>query len=479
MRLLQSYLILSLVILFSGCSKSNKNDSDVVILFENGEFSKANGLIDEMLAGNSYSEEQKAELLYYQDLMRRIRREFSLEEEDVKNALGSYFGDSVLFFIPNWEKRKSLEYRMIDGEKRYFKNAVPNLFRLDSLANKARVKLRGEYADPLKDFCLKNTGELLKETSGYGELFRPISFEFEYTITVKPDVVPAGEAIRCWMPFPKEINARQTNVSLLETFPSNYQIASDSFKQRSIYCEQIAEKGKETIFKVRFQTTSFSQYFNLSQMECFEYNTVSNLVKDNTKERLPHIVFSEKIRNMADEICGNEMHPVREVEMLYNWICNNITWASALEYSVMSNIPEYVLDNRHGDCGMQTLLFMSMARYRGIPVKWQSGWMLHPGEVNLHDWCEVYYEGIGWVPLDQSFGLQKSKNEKIKTFYQSGIDSYRLIVNDDFSQPLFPAKIWPRSEPVDFQRGELEWKKGNLYFGDWTYKMNVTYKDQL
>jgi hypothetical protein len=96
--------------------------------------------------------------------------------------------------------------------------------------------------------------------------------------------------------------------------------------------------------------------------------------------------------------------------------------------------------------------------------------------VNLHDWCEVYYQGIGWVPLDQSFGLQESENDKVKNFYLTGIDSYRLIVNEDFSQDLFPAKIWPRSEPVDFQRGELEWKGGNIYFGDWTYEMRVTYK---
>jgi hypothetical protein len=80
---------------------------------------------------------------------------------------------------------------------------------------------------------------------------------------------------------------------------------------------------------------------------------------------------------------------------------------------------------------MQTLLFMTMVRYKGIPVRWQSGWMLHPGEVNLHDWCEVYYEGVGWVPLDMSFSLQKSNNKQVRNFYISGIDSYRLIVNSN------------------------------------------------
>ena len=138
----------------------------------------------------------------------------------------------------------------------------------------------------------------------------------------------------------------------------------------------------------------------------------------------------------------------------------------------------YVLKYRKGDCWMQTLLFMSLARVSGIPCKWQSGWMLHPGEVNLHDWCEVFYEGVGWVPLDQSFGLQNANNEEVKEFYISGIDGYRLIVNDDFSREFNPPKKYFRSEPIDFQRGELEWSGGNIYFDQWSYKMNVTYLKQ-
>ena len=118
---------------------------------------------------------------------------------------------------------------------------------------------------------------------------------------------------------------------------------------------------------------------------------------------------------------------------------------------------------------------MTLARYNGIPAKWQSGWMLHPVEVNLHDWGEAYFEGYGWVPVDQSFGLQESDDLQIKYYYVNGIDSYRLIVNDDYSQPLFPAKIYPRSETIDFQRGELEWRGGNLYFNKWDYHMDVEY----
>jgi hypothetical protein len=157
------------------------------------------------------------------------------------------------------------------------------------------------------------------------------------------------------------------------------------------------------------------------------------------------------------------------------WFKENIPWTGALEYSIMPNIPEYVLSNRRGDCGMQTLLFMSMLRYKGIPVRWQSGWMVPQGSENLHDWCEVYFEGAGWVPADISYDLQDSDIAELREFYLSGIDSYRLIANDGIAGSFYPEKKYMRSDPYDFQRGEVEWKGGNLYYDKWDYEMKIEF----
>ena len=46
-------------------------------------------------------------------------------------------------------------------------------------------------------------------------------------------------------------------------------------------------------------------------------------------------------------------------------------------------------------------------------------------------------------------------------------------MNNDFGQPLIPPKRYPRSETVDFQRGEVEWDGGNLYFDQWDYDLRV------
>jgi hypothetical protein len=47
------------------------------------------------------------------------------------------------------------------------------------------------------------------------------------------------------------------------------------------------------------------------------------------------------------------------------------------------------------------------------------------------------------------------------------------IANTDYAQPLYPAKMFFRCEIVDFQRGEVEWRGGNLYFNQWNYGFNV------
>jgi transglutaminase-like putative cysteine protease len=98
-----------------------------------------------------------------------------------------------------------------------------------------------------------------------------------------------------------------------------------------------------------------------------------------------------------------------------------------------------------------------------------------PNDENLHDWSEVYYEGTGWVPVDVMYDLQKSDDEILKYYFLSGIDAYRIIVNNGIEGPLHPEKHFLRSEPYDFQRGEVEWKGGNLYFDKWDYNMKIEY----
>lgn len=464
----------TLITLFS-CSNptASVNKKGIEKQIEDGNFTLAEKQIDSLLSSTIIKPEEQSELDSLKQIMQRIRLDFSLDEQKIKTQLDAYFDELADSQIKNWEQSGKLEMRIIDQEKKYFYNAVPNLFRLDPTAKAFIEKRFGIQVGSLDLFCLEHTQKIIEASKNSSDPVLPVDLILTYTLRVKPNVVPAGTNLRCWLPMPREGKLRQRNFFLLSSNPKNVTIAPPDYLQQTAYMEKKTEKDQPTIFQIQFSIQTLAQYFDLEPTDIQPYDTQSKLYKDYTKERPPHLAFTPEIKALGSRIVGDETNPLRKIEKIYHWINDSIPWASALEYSTMPNIPAYVMHCRHGDCGMQTLLFMSLARSQGIPAKWQSGFMLHPGHVNLHDWCEVYYEGIGWVPVDQSFKLQKSENRKVREFYVHGIDSYRLIVNDDYAQELFPPKKYLRSEPYDLQRGEVEWDGGNLYFDQWSWNMSV------
>jgi hypothetical protein len=405
----------------------------------------------------------------------RISLDFSLTEDQVKSQIENRFGPFSPADKEYWEKEGWLEFRIINGNKMYFNRAASNLMLLKAFYENKEERQNKIDNDSGMIFRRKHTREVLMATGNNTTPVVPVDMKITYTITVKQDVVPDGEIIRCWMPWPKENHPRQKNVKLLNTSNKEYIIAPDSSFHSTIFMEEKSKSGLPTVFEISYLYQSSAQYFNLAAFKPLPYDKTTVSYKKYTSEQLPQICFTEHIKRLADSITGPEENPLEVVRKIYSWFKENIPWTGALEYSIMPNIPEYVYQNRRGDCGMQTFLFMSMLRYKGIPVRWQSGWMVPPGRENLHDWCEIYYEGNGWVPSDISYDLQKSEKPQIKQYYLSGIDSYRLIVNDGISGPLHPAKQFMRSDPYDFQRGEVEWKGGNLYFDKWDYHMKIEY----
>jgi len=478
MKRITTFLILIIFIAVISCQQKALNKHslpDIETAIQNGQLTVATRWADSLLNDGNQDSLTKIKLSSSIDMSNRILADFTLAAPEIERRLQKEYGEYSQDERVTWEKNNWLEYRVIDGEKRYFKRAVSNLKLILKSQQSKQIESQSFITDKLSLFCLDHSRKVIAETKKDGKPVAPVQMKITYKLTVDADAVSDGETVRCWLPWPREVHDRQDNVKLLKTVPEKYVITPDTVEQRSIYMEQPASKGKPVVFEIEFTYQSKAQYFDLNKLKILPYDTTSAIFKNHTGEQYPQIVFTNEIKKLSDSIVGDVSNPTEKVRKLYYWINNHVIWTGALEYSIMPFIPGYVLANQRGDCGMQTLLFMTMARYQKIPVKWQSGWMMHPNEVNLHDWCEVYYNGVGWVPLDMSFNLQNSADIHEKEFYISGIDAYRLIVNDAIGSEFIPVKKFPRSEPYDFQRGEVEWKGGNLYFNQWNYEMHVDY----
>lgn len=422
----------------------------------------------------SCSQTDKNAYSWDKDLQHRYAVDFSHTREDVKSYIKRYIPDVTDEQIDSWTESGILESMEIDGQTMYFNRTAPNLFRVDPVCK--AIKAAQTEAEPF--LGEDNYREVVAEAAKTGNiLVAPKHMRIEYSISVDADAVPAGETVRCWLPYPRRDVERQKDVKFISASESNYILADAAEPHSSLYMEKKAVAGEPTVFTETFEYVAYADRFMLSEENVLPYDEDSDIYKEFTRERNPHMVFSPRMIALSDSLTAGLTNPYAKVKAIFDWIDANFPWAGAREYSTIENIPEYVLDVRHGDCGQQTLLFMTLARIAGIPTHWQSGFQVIPGDDNLHDWCYVYFEGHGWVPLDMSRGIMHSMEEECRYFNLGSMDSYRLIVNNDYGRDFVPAKKYPRSETVDFQRGEVEWAGGNLYFDLWSYDMKIEYLD--
>ena len=464
-------LVLFVVAGFFSCSKKISYTE----MIAKGDFQEARKLIKQDLSMNDYLSpnlRQHLEMLLVK--MDRIEKDFTLTESEVIEYVKKYYPELTNQDLRRWEKEHSLEYKIIDGEKRYFNYAQYNLFRLDSSLKAIKQKLDKERGEgkKAKEFPLdEHISSIIREVEKTGNNYvKPVKMKIKQSLTVKENMVPEGRIIRCWIPFPREIENRQTDIQILATEPADYRLADNSNLQRTIYFEKPSNGTETTEFFVEYTFMSRGVYVSIDPEKVVPVKNKKELLPY-IKERRPHIEFSDTLRELSKSIVGNEKNPYLIARKLYAWVDTNITWASAREYSTFFNIPKYVIENRHGDCGMQTLTFMTLCRLNGIPCKWQSGWEFQPPDDSMHDWGEIYFEPYGWVPMDVTYGMRKTGDEQLKWFYLSGMDSYRLIFNDDYSRCFSPEKKFVRSETIDSQRGEAEWDEGNLYFDQWRWDL--------
>jgi len=442
--------------------------ADLIQQIDSGRFREAEAQITQLLARSDLSAEQRTELEFQRERMRRIRLDFKLTKADAMDRVRKQIPDLKDAEFDAWDAAGLIERMTIDGETRYFNRAPSNLFRLSAAARARRARQTPFNEGPFESAHAHHREVIqARRTSGKTSV-APRRVRITHSITVDPDAVPAGETVRAWIPYPRSRPGQHEDIRLVASTPAEHTIAPESTLQRTVYLESKARAGEPTKFSITYELTSFAQRWEIDPAKVTHLQLTPEL-REFVAERPPHIVFTPAIREFSKRIVGDETNPYRIALKVFDAV-DRIPWAGAREYSTISNISDYALHAGHADCGQQTLLLMTLLRLNGIPARWQSGWVFSDGEYdNMHDWGWLYLAPYGWVPMDVTTGRLGTDDPAVDLFYFGSLDAYRLAFNDDYSRPLYPAKQHFRSETVDSQRGEVEWRGGNLYFDSWDY----------
>lgn len=401
----------------------------------------------------------------------RTRADFTLTLDEALAAVREKLPDATEQDLRDFIALRYMEAMVFDDTLRIHRKSPRNLFLLNPELN-GGARRRGDQASAAR---ISYVDSVIDFTTGRNPLGGAHEVTYTFSIKVPYADALAGDSLRVWMPLPMETQ-RQTDIRILNASATDYIISRPGESPHStIFFSSAApaSPGDTAVFSYTARFITRGQYASpeeiLSKLKPYDKNSAD--YRRFTAFEAPHII---RLDSLARAIVGSETNPYRQSELVFDYIIDRYPWAGAREYSTIPCIPEYVVTEGHGDCGQVSLLYISLMRSLGVPARWESGWMLHPGEKNLHDWAEVYFEGVGWLPVDVSFGRYTTSPDKaVQGFYSHGIDAHRFASNSGICGPLYPPKRFVRSETVDFQLGEIETTKGNLFYPAWDQNLRI------
>jgi transglutaminase-like putative cysteine protease len=409
------------------------------------------------------------------EILRRIERDYSRSPREMLEVLARHIPDVSEADLQRWTEARQIQHRVIDGQTRYFRREPSNLWRF---CDEAKSRRKSPATAPEEFELVPHLEEVLRAT-GEDPLVLPRRQEVTYTLTVpaKTPGMKSGSVLRVWLPFPQEYRT-QRNIRVLDLSPPGGKISptwregESGHEHRCVYFEhRVDDPTVDAVFSVRFayDTGAWSPRLDSDLARPLPADWGEKYLTP----RPPHLVLSPELRELAAKIVGNETNPLQTARRIFEFVSENVRYNAEEEYSIIPSLSEHALKRMRGDCGVQTMLFIGLCRAAGVPARWQSGWTTTPVDWNMHDWAEFYVEPWGWLPADVSFGPQKSDDPEVRWFYFGRQDAYRWIVNMDWGRDLTPPTGALRSEPADFQRGEVELDGKNLYFDAW--KWNVKF----
>ncbi|MDE7230538.1 MAG: transglutaminase domain-containing protein [Oscillospiraceae bacterium] len=110
---------------------------------------------------------------------------------------------------------------------------------------------------------------------------------------------------------------------------------------------------------------------------------------------------------LDEEISEREKN-YRIADVICTYLVNNYTYSLDAEVDKSRPIESFLTETKSGHCALYATSMTLMLRSLGIPARYCTGFVAPPSggtptvlrSKNLHAWCEVYLDELGWVTFD-------------------------------------------------------------------------------
>lgn len=263
------------------------------------------------------------------------------------------------------------------------------------------------------------------------------SFGFHYGATIED--IPAGADVTVWIPV-SETNNEQ-DVEIVETSsPSPLGFHRDDTYQNRMAFLQLKSTGQPVSFSIDYLVNRREAALNgaaekLTAAEAELFLKANSMVP---VSGVPLSLLDKRKISSEPLAAGQALYEVVESFMKYDkskpgYGKGDVLWAC---------------DSRTGNCTDFHSLFISLARSRSIPAKFEIGFPIgsaEKGKVNgYHCWAWFFAEGRGWMPVDIS---EADKRPELKDYYFGHLSEDRIAFTTGRDIKLTPAS---KSEPLNF-----------------------------
>ncbi|MGC9443698.1 MAG: transglutaminase domain-containing protein [Candidatus Methanospirareceae archaeon] len=232
--------------------------------------------------------------------------------------------------------------------------------------------------------------------------------------------------LNVYVPIPTEWES-QRDVELILLSPDG-DISSKNIYGKYINFNKDNLKNNMLSTKQIFKFNTYETITNTKVDNVQNYNTSSVIYSEYTKHenKIERDFFVDKIQ----EIVGDEENPIKRARKIYDYVIGSVRYKS--QGGVLRGA-KYCYENKEGECGDYSALFVAMCRAEGIPARPVVGFWADSAYGNEHVWAEFYVQDIGWIPVDPTIGQQ---SEEEREYYFGNMDNKRLIMSKGYNVPF-------------------------------------------
>lgn len=270
-------------------------------------------------------------------------------------------------------------------------------------------------------------------------------FRFAYGATVAD--VPPGKKVRVWLPVPPS-NSEQDVKIASQQLPAGFAIADDKKTgNRYLFVEALPNRQGEIPLTIVYRVTR-REVTGPSRQDAEPAEQLARYLQANAL--VP--IEGPPLERIQKKLLGGKTLPADPEEAartLYDAVNRHMKYDKPAGKPWGRGDAVWACDSGYGNCTDFHSLFMSLARSRKIPVKFEIGFSLptQPGSGDIlgyHCWAKFKPKNKGWIPVDIS---EANKDPKRRDYFFGNLTPDRVMFSTGRDLELLPKQDGP---PVNF-----------------------------